>query len=591
MLFSNVGSANVSQAQQQNERKVRLEGGQIFQGRIVKMFPNNTVALQVSGMTLTARLEAALTAGQSYWFEAQHGSGIPRLKVLDDNIARQQSQTQQNDSAMLRVLQQLGLGQSKAHEQVIRFFAEQQLPFSKETIQQGTLVLQQAGSLNRQGFETLQLLLQRNLPLSLGTFQAIQATQANGSTMQLLNELSGLLNEGGLNEQAGRINSHIQSFLQTTSLPANPNGLLQLVHLLTQTGQNEEVIDGALAILARARMADKGTTLEQFFNQLKQAILDPKNRENVHKLWPFLQGSQQGGLNLEMIDSRTFIQLLVSRLDLSNEQVGRQFLQLFGQQNVLSEQQVKQLFSELQQQPQNFTQQEHRAFVQLLTATYGQTNQTGVGIQTVFSQVLSQLGYGQESEVIRFLQGEESLKEPLQSERMKSLLLQLTKQNVPQAIHEKAEFLLQRMTGQQLLATDHFGPLHQVAVQIPLNLGGFLTDLTMQWEGKKLENGQIDPEHCRILFYLQLEQLHETIVDVQIQKRFVTLQVYNERTAPQYLIDHLVPLLKEKLAKLDYQLTGVTWRNMAESKGKQANTPRINGYEKPSLYQGVDVRV
>ena len=162
---------------------------------------------------------------------------------------------------------------------------------------------------------------------------------------------------------------------------------------------------------------------------------------------------------------------------------------------------------------------------------------------------------------------------------------------MPEAIYEKAEFLLQRMTGQQLLATDHFGPLHQVAVQIPLNLGGFLTDLTMQWEGRKLENGQIDPEHCRILFYLQLEQLHETIVDVQIQKRFVTLQVYNERTAPQYLIDHLVPILKEKLAKLDYQLTGVTWRNIADSKGKQTSTPRINGYEKTSLYQGVDVRI
>ena len=219
MLLSNVGSANVSQVQQQNERKVRLTGGQIFQGRIVKMFPNHTVALQVSGMTLTARLEAALTAGQSYWFKVQHGSGIPRLKVLDDNIVRQQSQTQHNDSTMLRVLQQLGLGQSKAHEQVIRFFAEQQLPFSKETIQQGALVLQQAGSLNRQGFETLQLLLQRNLPLSLGTFQAVQAAQANGSTMQLLNELSGLLNEGGLNEEAGRIHRpHSVLFTKSKSI-------------------------------------------------------------------------------------------------------------------------------------------------------------------------------------------------------------------------------------------------------------------------------------------------------------------------------------------------------------------------------------
>ena len=89
---------------------------------------------------------------------------------------------------------------------------------------------------------------------------------------------------------------------------------MQLVHLLAQTGQSKEVLDGALAILARAQLIGKGTTAEQFFNQLKQAILDPKNREVVQKLWPFLQGGQQGGLNLEMVDSRTLIQLLLSRL-------------------------------------------------------------------------------------------------------------------------------------------------------------------------------------------------------------------------------------------------------------------------------------
>lgn len=578
--------------QQQHERKVKLEGGQIFQGRIVKIFPNNTVALQVAGMTLTARLEAALSAGQSYWFEVQHGTGIPRLKVLDDNLMRQQVQTQQpNDSAMLKVLQQLGIQQSKAHEQVMRFFSEQQLPFSRDVINQGAIILEQAGQLNRQGFETLQLLMQRNIPLSLGTFQAVQAAQANGSTMQLLTELSALLSQGGLDEQAGKINGHIQSFLQKASLPANPNGLLQLFNLLSESGQSDELKQGALALLTRAGVVNEGTTVEQLFDQLKQALFDPKNRELVDKLWPFLQGRQQGGLRLETIDSRALFQLLVSRLDFNNEQVGRQFLQLFGNQNVLNEQQMKQLFSELQQQPQQFSQQEHRAFVQLLTSTYGHSTQTGLGLQTMFAQVLLQLGLGQENEVIRFLQGEESLKDALQSERIKSLLVQLSKHNIPQAIQEKAEFLLQRMTGQQLLATDHFGPLHQVAVQIPLNLGGFLTDLTMQWEGKKLENGQIDPEHCRILFYLQLEQLNETIVDVQIQKRYVTLQVFNEQSEPKYLIAHLAPILKEKLGKLDYQLSSVTWRNIAESKTKKTQTPMMKGYEKPSMYQGVDVRV
>jgi hypothetical protein len=65
-----------------------LTTGQLFQGRITKLFPNHVASLSLNGMKLTARLEAALTVGQRYWFEVKDGKGIPRLKVLDDNSVR-----------------------------------------------------------------------------------------------------------------------------------------------------------------------------------------------------------------------------------------------------------------------------------------------------------------------------------------------------------------------------------------------------------------------------------------------------------------------------------------------------------------------
>ena len=96
-----------------------------------------------------------------------------------------------------------------------------------------------------------------------------------------------------------------------------------------------------------------------------------------------------------------------------------------------------------------------------------------------------------------------------------------------------------------------------------------------------------------ILFYLQLERLNETIVDVQIQKRLVSIQVFNEHHRPQFLIDALYPLLKEKLSELNYQLSSFNWRKIEEAtKGTtMKQTVGIHSYEEQRMYEGVDYRV
>ncbi|MFK4998021.1 hypothetical protein ACI2OX_13265 [Bacillus sp. N9] len=60
-----------------------------------------------------------------------------------------------------------------------------------------------------------------------------------------------------------------------------------------------------------------------------------------------------------------------------------------------------------------------------------------------------------------------------------------------------------RMNGQRLLSFEN-GPIQHIVYEIPLQLAGHDTELTMQWEGKRNVRGQIDPDFCRILFIWNL---------------------------------------------------------------------------------------
>ena len=85
----------------------------------------------------------------------------------------------------------------------------------------------------------------------------------------------------------------------------------------------------------------------------------------------------------------------------------------------------------------------------------------------------------------------------------KSLLINYLEENPAGVVRETAEKILHKITGFQLLGQES-GPMLQISLQLPIMLGQKAVDLTMQWSGKKQENGKIDPSYCRVLFYIEL---------------------------------------------------------------------------------------
>ncbi|WP_026689918.1 hypothetical protein [Alteribacter aurantiacus] len=148
-----------------------------------------------------------------------------------------------------------------------------------------------------------------------------------------------------------------------------------------------------------------------------------------------------------------------------------------------------------------------------------------------------------------------------------------------------AQAIVFRITGIQLQNIDqHHTHAHNI-LSIPVKFGNITQDMTVQWEGLKKQNGDWDSNHCRILFYIELASLNETVIDVHIQNRVVTVHLYNENKKPEIAISTLRPLLEESLKKGNYVLSSILWTRPTERNEDQ----KLKTTWSPK--KGIDIRI
>ncbi|UTR10883.1 hypothetical protein MM300_00660 [Evansella sp. LMS18] len=207
----------------------------------------------------------------------------------------------------------------------------------------------------------------------------------------------------------------------------------------------------------------------------------------------------------------------------------------------------------------------------------------------VLSQLLRQLGMQNEFHLRQSVEG--SLP-PSQQTSLKALLLQFLQQapNHSYQLREQAEFLVNRITAFQLLSSDSQSQVSTYSVQVPFHSGSKLEDLTVQWQGKKNTRGELNEDHCRIVFYLHLKHLKETVIDVQIQSRVLSVTIYNETQKSSAVNGKLLKMLEENLAELDYRLSAVKWVNPGKFQPSGKNGVPYSA-DSSWAYKGVDIRV
>ena len=154
------------------------------------------------------------------------------------------------------------------------------------------------------------------------------------------------------------------------------------------------------------------------------------------------------------------------------------------------------------------------------------------------------------------------------------------------ALREAAETVVSRLNGQPLQSTES-GVQQQIIMQVPLHLQGKRIEATIEWNGRMKEDGKIDPDHARVLFYLDLEALHKTVVDMQVQNKVVTLTIFNEDPTLKMLGAVLEDRLAEGLDAEGYRLSAVRFKQFQE----EVITPIKSSISADSGTQGVDFRI
>jgi hypothetical protein len=174
------------------------------------------------------------------------------------------------------------------------------------------------------------------------------------------------------------------------------------------------------------------------------------------------------------------------------------------------------------------------------------------------------------------------------AEMLKPQLLALMQDSsVSVALRDAAEMVVTRMNG-PLLQSGENGVQHQLIMQVPLEFFGKRIDATLQWNGQMQKDGKIDADFARILFYLELDSIDKTIIDMQVQNRVVMVTIFNaDETVKSIGKGPLQDRLKEGLESTGYKLSGVFFKNFNEEEKvlqKQKKAMKIDG-------AGVDFRI
>jgi len=192
-------------------------------------------------------------------------------------------------------------------------------------------------------------------------------------------------------------------------------------------------------------------------------------------------------------------------------------------------------------------------------------------------------------------------------ETLKGALLALAgRDDVPAPLREAASSLAQQIAGQQLLLSperQNTGMLSHMVFFVPLKGEDGDTTATIHVQTRRGRRGEWDADNCRLLFDLKMKHLGETLVDVSVVNKMVSLKIWNDRPWVADLIESARDEAQERLLSAGYQLLSLKSASLpkpAQGDGEPASAEafrRPGAADAPApdafaakLYRGVDFR-
>lgn len=148
--------------------------------------------------------------------------------------------------------------------------------------------------------------------------------------------------------------------------------------------------------------------------------------------------------------------------------------------------------------------------------------------------------------------------------------------------------LIHMVNGMQLQSVVDMNQLVHTVLQLPGEPLGLNKDIQVEFSSRRKENGELDAEFCRVLFYLDLAKLEETVIDMNVQKRSVLLTIYNDVPQLEAIVSHYRSRLEDALKSIDYQLQSIA---VKPSQSKHVSqSVGVNPYQGQN-YEGYDYKI
>jgi hypothetical protein len=193
------------------------------------------------------------------------------------------------------------------------------------------------------------------------------------------------------------------------------------------------------------------------------------------------------------------------------------------------------------------------------------------------------------------------------TESLKSALMLLAGgADTPPHVKETAQQLIGQITGQQLLLAPerNNSVFTHVTMFIPLKDASGEQTASVQIQTRRGRRGELDADNCRLLFNLSMRTLGDTLVDVHITDKIVSLQLWNDHPAIAQLTDGSRETLTERLNEMGYQLSSIRTKPLVRNesdgsepgtasgsaKGSKSAAPPSEAWLTAARYKGVDYR-
>ncbi|MFC5471994.1 hypothetical protein ACFPPD_25265 [Cohnella suwonensis] len=190
------------------------------------------------------------------------------------------------------------------------------------------------------------------------------------------------------------------------------------------------------------------------------------------------------------------------------------------------------------------------------------------------------------------------------ADTLKGALLALAAhEEAPPALREAAQSLANQVTGQQLLLSSdkaNPAPFSHMTLFVPMKGANGETTATVHVQTRRGRKGEWDVGNCHLLFDLRMRNLGDTVVDVQVVDRIVSLKLLSDYPGMGELIENARGELEAGMSSAGFQLLSLSaaslpaWKLGSEaSKAQGASGDRTAAVASPYAakpYKGVDYR-